>query len=42
MIRERIKRLLAPLRYPHPVPELSNDRLYLYMDALWRTRALPG
>jgi len=42
MIRERIKRLLAPLRYPHPVPELSNDRLYLYLDALWRTRALPG
>ncbi len=42
MIRERIKRLLAPLRYPHPVPELGADRLYLYLDALWRSRALPG
>jgi hypothetical protein len=42
MMRERIKRLLAPLRYPHPVPELGTDRLYLYLDALWRARALPG
>lgn len=42
MIRERIKRLLAPLRYPNPVPELGADRLYLYLDALWRARALPG
>jgi O-methyltransferase len=42
MIRERIKRLLAPLRYAQPVPELGTDRLYLYLDALWRTRASPG
>jgi O-methyltransferase len=42
MIRERVKRLLAPYRYPQPVPELGADRLYLYLDALWRARALPG
>jgi hypothetical protein len=42
MIRERLKRLLAPLRYPHPIPELGNDRMYLYLDALWRTRELSG
>jgi O-methyltransferase len=42
MIRERIKRLLAPLRYPHPVPELGTDRLYLYLDVLWKARELPG
>jgi O-methyltransferase len=42
MLRERIKRLVAPVRYRNPAPELSIDRLYLYLDALWHTRALPG
>jgi O-methyltransferase len=42
MIRERLKRILAPYRYPQPVPELGVDRLYLYLDTLWRARALPG
>lgn len=42
MLYERLKRLIAPLRYPHPVPELSVDRLYLYLDTLWNTRAVPG
>jgi len=42
MIRERLKRLLAPIRYPQPVPELGVDRLYLYLDTLWHTRQIAG
>ena len=42
LLAERVKRLLAPLRYPQPVPELDVDRLYLYLDTLWHTRDVPG
>ena len=42
LLAERLKRLLAPLRYPQPTPELAIDRLYLYLDTLWNTRDVPG
>lgn len=42
MMRTWLKQALAPLLYRHPVPELPPVRLYLYLDAIWRTRALPG
>jgi O-methyltransferase len=37
-----LKQALVPLFYRHPVPELSAERLYLYFDAMARTRARPG
>lgn len=37
-----LKRMLVPLLYRHPVPELAPERLYLYFDAMVRTRTLPG
>jgi O-methyltransferase len=37
-----LKRLLIPLLYRRPVPELPPERLYLLFDALVRTRALSG
>jgi O-methyltransferase len=42
MMRVWLKRLLAPVIYRRPVPELPAERLYLYLDALKRTRDLPG
>lgn len=42
MSRAWLKQALAPWLYRHPVPELPPTRLYLYLDAIWRTRALPG
>lgn len=41
-MRVWVKRVLAPLMYRRPIPELPPERLYLYLDALWRTRDLPG
>ena len=41
-IRERVKRVLEPVLYRRPVPELPPERLYLFCDALWQSRALPG
>jgi O-methyltransferase len=37
-----IKEAIAPWRYQQPVPELGIQRLYLYLDALYGTRQLPG
>lgn len=37
-----LKRALIPLLYRRPVPELPPERLYLLLDALTRTKALPG
>jgi len=42
MLRTSLKRLLAPVLYEHPIPELPPERMYAYLDALWRTRDLPG
>jgi Macrocin-O-methyltransferase (TylF). len=36
------KEIIAPWRYPQPFPQLRTERLYLYLDALHRTRSLPG
>jgi hypothetical protein len=41
-VKERLKRALAPWLYPRPVPELAPERLYLYLDVLWRLRDHPG
>jgi len=37
-----IKRALAPWRYPQPSPQLNVERLYLYLDSLYKTRSIPG
>ena len=37
-----LKYALIPLLYRRPVPELPPERLYLLLDALTRTKALPG
>lgn len=37
-----IKEAIAPLRYPQPSPMLNVERLYLYLDALHKTREVPG
>jgi O-methyltransferase len=37
-----LKHALIPLLYRRPVPELPPERLYLLLDALLQTRALPG
>lgn len=42
MMRLWLKRALAPILYRRPFPELPPERLYLYLDALWRTRELAG
>lgn len=42
MLRTWMKRLLAPVLYERPIPELPPERMYAYLDALWRTRDLPG
>ncbi len=37
-----LKELVAPWRYPYPYPQLRTERLYLYLDTLYRTRGLVG
>lgn len=37
-----IKRVAATKLYPRPVTALAPERLYAYMDALWRARDLDG
>lgn len=37
-----IKEAIAPLRYPQPSPMLNVERLYLYLDALHKTREVSG
>ena len=41
-MRVWLKHALVPLLYRRPVPELPPERLYLLLDALLQTRALPG
>ena len=41
-MRVWLKHALIPILYRRPVPELGPDRLYLFLDVLVRTRALPG
>ncbi len=38
----RVKLAAVPILYRHPPTQLSPDRLYIYLDALWRTRNVPG
>src|SRR5260221_166760 len=37
-----VETLAAPLLYRAPSPELSVEHLYLFLDALFRTRHVPG
>ena len=41
-MRVWLKERFLPLLYRRPVPELPAERLYLYLDVLWRTRTLEG
>jgi hypothetical protein len=41
-MRVWLKERLLPLLYRRPIPELPAERLYLYLDVLWRTRTLEG
>lgn len=36
------KRILAPLLYRHVPPNLQPERLYLYLDHIWRLRSIDG
>jgi O-methyltransferase len=40
--KRAIKRVAATKLYPRPVTALAPERLYAYMDALWRARELDG
>ncbi len=37
-----VKRAAAPWLYPKPVSSLQPERLYAYLDALWKRRELDG
>jgi O-methyltransferase len=41
-LRQTAHRALSPWLYRYPEPQLQADRLYLYLDTLYRMRDLPG
>lgn len=42
LVKAAVRRYRPQLLYPVPVSSLQPERLYAYLDALWRTRDVPG
>jgi len=41
-LKQAAHRVLSPWLHRYPEPQLQTDRLYLYLDTLYRTRSIPG
>lgn len=41
-MKRTLKHLLAPLIYRFPPVGLQPERLYMYLDAIWKTKDVPG